>query len=114
MNTNLNHLIRLEELTRDYEREGRSTKLRRQIDNLRAKLPENVLRRFDRLAEHDRLPVAQVSESGACGSCHLKLPPADALRIRSSSHALPVCPFCGCFLYTRAASTEEKETTAVA
>ncbi len=114
MNTTLETLIRLEKLTQQYEKEDQKTNLRKQINNLRAELPESLLRRFDHLAERGRLPIAQVSESGGCGSCHMKLPLADVLRIRSSSHVLPICPFCGCVLYAPAATTEEKETTAVA
>ena len=114
MNTTLNDLIRLHEMIQRYENEGRTTSLRKQIDGWRAKTPENIPRRFDHLAKHGRLPVARVSESGACGSCHMKLPAADALRIRSSNHALPGGQFCGCFLYAPAPMIEENETTAVA
>jgi predicted nucleic acid-binding Zn-ribbon protein len=114
MNATLNHLIHLQELMRQFESEGHPPRLRKQIDSLRAKLPEDVLRRFDHVADHRRLSVAPVSASGACGICHMKLPPADVLHIRSSTHTLPICPLCGGFLYLAAAVDEAKETTEVA
>ncbi|MGB8368604.1 MAG: C4-type zinc ribbon domain-containing protein [Limisphaerales bacterium] len=111
MNKTLTSLIQLQELMRRYENAGHPASLRRQVDRLRTKLPKNILRQFDHLAELGRLPVAQVSASGACGSCHMKLPPADMLHIRSSDHQFPICPFCGCFLYAAAAVAESKELT---
>jgi predicted nucleic acid-binding Zn-ribbon protein len=111
MNSALKELVKLRDLTRQYENENHATNLRKKIDSLRDTLPKNFLRRFDHLAEHGRLPVAEISESGACESCHMKLPPADALKIRSSSHSLslPTCPFCGCFLYFPAVLSQSKE-----
>jgi predicted nucleic acid-binding Zn-ribbon protein len=114
MNATLNHLIHLQELMQQFESEGHPPRLRKQIDGLRVQLPENLLLRFEHLAERRRRPVAQLSESGACGSCHMKLPVAEVLRIRSSGHTLPVCPCCGCFLYPPAAVAEQMETTKVA
>lgn len=114
MNAILQHLIALEDLTEQCDNGNPTTVQRTKIDNLRAELPVNILRRFDHLTKHGRLPVVPLSESGACGSCHLKLPPADVLRIRSSSHALPVCPFCGCFLYASAAVEEQNEMSVIA
>ena len=116
MNETLKNLIRLQELTQQYEREGSMVGLRKQIDRVRARLPEAILRGFDHLTQHGRLPVAQVSESGACGSCHLKLTPGDALRLRraqetNEDHAL-TCPFCGCFLYVATAVPQENKATA--
>jgi predicted nucleic acid-binding Zn-ribbon protein len=114
MNTTLNNLILLQELMQRLENEGRSPSLRKQIDGLRAQLPAEVLRRFDHVGEHRRVSVAPLSASGACGICHMKLPPADVLRIRSSTHTLPICPLCGGFLYMAATIGEAKETAEVA
>jgi len=117
MNKTLTSLIQLQELMRRYENTGHPASLRRQADRLRTKLPENILRQFDRLAEHGRLPVAQVSASGACGSCHLKLTANDVLRLRhaleSNTENVLACPFCGCFLYLPAAVAESKELAEV-
>jgi predicted nucleic acid-binding Zn-ribbon protein len=99
MNATLKHLIHLQALLRQYENAGHPPGLRRQIDQARLTLPDAVLRRFDHVGEHRRVAVAPLSPSGACGVCHLKLPPAEVLRIRSSSHSLSVCPLCGGFLY---------------
>jgi len=100
MNATLENIIRLNELTKQKNSGHQTQTTRKEIEDLREKLLNEVLRRFDHLVSHGRLPIAPVSESSACGSCHMKLPPADVLRIRSSSHSLPTCAFCGCFLYT--------------
>jgi len=104
MNTTLKTLIGLQEATHHYEENGHVPSDAEQIAQLRAKVPANVLRRFDHLAERRRFPVVQVSESGACGNCHLKLTPNDALRFRrtmeSEQENVFTCPFCGCFLYS--------------
>lgn len=117
MNPTLKNLIRLEELSRQYDQEDCPANLRRQITRLRDKLPADVLRHFDRLAEHGRAPVARVFPSGACGGCHLKLTPSDVLRFRHApmpeDESAPMCPFCGCFLYMPDA-TAESSTTALA
>jgi predicted nucleic acid-binding Zn-ribbon protein len=113
MNTTLNDLVRLQELTRRYENSGHPASQHKRIVHLRGSLPANFLRRFDHLAEHGRLPVAQVSASGACGSCHLKLTPSDVLQFRHTQETraenIPQCPFCGCFLYSPAAVADSKE-----
>jgi predicted nucleic acid-binding Zn-ribbon protein len=71
------------------------------IDEVHGCIPENLLRHFDRLYEHGKSPLAEISLSGACGSCHFKLPPGDALRVHRASEANKVvaCAFCGCLLY---------------
>jgi predicted nucleic acid-binding Zn-ribbon protein len=115
MNNTLSDLIRLQELTLESESEGHEAILRKRIDRLRAKLPETVLRRFDHLAEHGRRAVARVSQSGACGSCHLKLTRGDVLRLRHTcEEAVPACPYCGCFLYAADTVSEPNETIAAA
>ena len=114
MNPTLKDLIRLDEAVQRYEREGCPANLHKQVNRLRTKLPANILRRFDHLAEHGRPPVARVSASGACGSCHLRLTPSEVLRFRhaqeSNAENISLCPFCGCFLYSLAAA-ESKELT---
>jgi len=104
MNKTLTSLIQLQELTLKCGSENRVSESHGEIKRLRAGLPEGILRRFDHFTKFRRLAVAQLSESGACNSCHMKLPPADALHIRSSSHRLATCPFCECFLYSPAAN----------
>lgn len=115
MNTTLKNLIRLQELTRLYEHSGHPASQHKRIVHLRGSLPPNLLRRFDHLTEHGRLPVAQVSASGACGSCHLKLTASDVLRLRhvqeSNVETVSLCPFCGCFLYSPTAAADSKQLT---
>jgi len=100
MNETLTSLIRLQELTLKGESKNHISELHREINRLRAGLSQHILRRFDHFTKFRRLAVAQLSESGACNSCHMRLLPADALHIRSSSHRLATCPFCECFLYS--------------
>jgi predicted nucleic acid-binding Zn-ribbon protein len=115
MNTTLKNLIRLDELTRRCENEDSTIELERKMDWLRTRLPNAVLGRFDHLIQRGRLAVAQVSESGACGSCHLKLTPADAVRFRRASEdTILTCPYCGCFLYAVTAVPAEEKPTIVA
>jgi predicted nucleic acid-binding Zn-ribbon protein len=94
-------LIRLKQLLESEQNESDEASLRSQIDEVRSLVPENLLRHFDRLYEHGKSPLTEISPSGACGSCHLKLPAGDALRVRRSSETdkVAVCPFCGCLLY---------------
>lgn len=101
MNEILQKLIRLKQLLESEQNEPDEGCLRSQIDGVRGSIPENLLRHFDRLSEHGKQPLAEMSPSGACGSCHLKLPAGDVLRVRRASEAskVIVCPFCGCFLY---------------
>jgi predicted nucleic acid-binding Zn-ribbon protein len=112
MNKTLANLIRLQELMEKCERGGSAAGLRKQIERVHGQLPEALLRRFEHLTQRGRLPVAQVSESGACGSCHLKLTLGDALRFRRPQDAKEdralTCPFCGCFLYVATAVTRSQ------
>jgi len=109
MNITMKNLIALQELTQRFEHENHDSRLRLEIERVRAGLSEGILRRFDHFTKFRRLAVTQLSESGACGSCHMKLPPGDALRIRNSTHQLATCPFCSCFLYSLADGFEVKE-----
>jgi predicted nucleic acid-binding Zn-ribbon protein len=111
MNLTLKKLVELQELTRQSEEEEHPSGLQKKIEFLRTGLPEQILRRFDHLTKFHKQAVAPISSSGACGSCHMKLPPADALRIRSSSDQLVTCPFCECFLYSTAALFDEPKPT---
>ena len=95
----LSNLIRLQELTLGSESEGSAAVRCKRVERVRAKLPEAILRHFDHLEEQGRVPLARLSESGACGNCHLKLPAADAMRIRQNIDELHVCPHCGCWLH---------------
>ncbi len=118
MNKTLANLIRLQELLEQHEQGDDTEDLRKLTDRVRGKLTEAHLRRFEHFAQRGRSPVAQVSESGACGSCHLKLTPGDSLRFRRpqdpKEDRVFTCPFCGCFLYVASAITRKKEPTAAA
>lgn len=74
-----------------------ATLLRKQIEDLRARLPNSILSYHDRLAARSQASVAKVSGE-SCGACHLKLP-----RGLFCELAIPgrfgVCTNCGVFLW---------------
>jgi len=92
-------MIRLQELTLRARRAAVATGVGRRILRLRGGIPELYLTRFDRLLQRRRVAVAAISESGACGACHLQLPVGDVWMVREASEMLASCPYCGCFLY---------------
>jgi hypothetical protein len=99
-NRTLEHLIELQQLIlRPDIQKARSD---RQVKKLRAAIPADMLRSFDRVAEHGRTAVAMVTASGACGSCHLKLPTGFASAVLGMHVGIEKCPHCGCFLYSGA------------
>jgi predicted nucleic acid-binding Zn-ribbon protein len=110
MNEALANLIQLHELEQELAHEGGTACLRDQIDHIRTQLPAELLRQFDQLVRHGHLPVALLSKSGACGSCHLQLTPADVLRFRIVQDQILTCPQCGCFLYAFALRENEART----
>ncbi len=94
---NVGRLISLQELT---GRAGTDKKgLGKEIKELRAAIPLELLRLFDRAIEHGREAIARVSESGACGGCHLMLPSGMAAKVRVLTDEVHKCPYCGRFLY---------------
>jgi hypothetical protein len=94
----LRWLIDLAEYTHGGKARGRGAA--RHVSQLRAALPEELVRCFDHVAEHGRVPVATVTESGSCGSCHLQLPSGMASRLNFFHKTIHHCPHCGCFLYS--------------
>lgn len=99
MNRALTNMIELEMLTREVTEHKRSGGARRQITRLRRTIPAPLLERFDHLQSRGRHPVSMLSDSGACGNCHLKLTSGAVQMIRGSSEAIHRCPHCGCFIY---------------
>ncbi len=95
---NLIQLIHLQELTS--RSESGQTPARGQIEELRAGIPLELLRSFDSAAGQRRMAVARVTESGACGGCHLKLPSGTPSRVQVLMDQIHKCPYCGCFLYS--------------
>jgi len=111
MNNTITVLTRLRELTEQDGGKEHGAARRAEITRLRDRLPEDLLRRFDRLVEHGHRPLASLSESGACGNCHLRLPPSDVLDFRHAPDRVHVCPHCGCMLF---AATPLREVQATA
>jgi C4-type zinc ribbon domain len=52
-----------------------------------------------------------VQAPGACGSCHLNLPPSSVLAFRRAPEQVAACPHCGCLL-AAASPLREAEATA--
>ena len=92
--SDLVHLIELQELT------AHSKQGSRQVRELRATIRPELLRSFDRVTAHGRPAVAAMSETGACGGCHLNLPSGLAAKARLQPEYAIQCPNCGCFLYS--------------
>ncbi len=111
MNNTITILTRLYELTEQNGQKRPAPARRAETDRLRDRLPEDLLRRFDRLVERGHRPIAPLSASGACGSCHLKLPPDEVLEFRRAPDQIHACPHCGCVLFA-ATPLREAEATA--
>ncbi len=102
MNAHAAQLIRLQSLSSKVQAKPRARGAQKEAEQLREQIPETLLRGFDRLIGQGRMAVATLSESGACGNCHLTLPPATAVRVRHTPEQIHTCPHCGCFLYDAA------------
>lgn len=94
----VSQLVRLQELTG--QAGSNDGDLLKQIEELRANIPPELLRPFDDSLEHGRAAVALVSESGCCGRCHLNLPSGMAVRVQLLEDQIHQCPYCGCFLHS--------------
>jgi predicted nucleic acid-binding Zn-ribbon protein len=99
MNRTLAMMIRLQELTLRNRRSAATPGVERRILRLRGRIPSEYLNRFDHLLQRRHVAVAVISQSGACGSCHLQLPVGDIWLVREASEILASCPHCGCFLH---------------
>ena len=109
---NLLRLVQLQELTHPPpQKRSRAT---RQLQLLRSAIPPALLRHFDDVVRHGRPGIAMVSQSGACGSCHLSLPSGVAARLSTANEQLLQCPHCGCYMYSAAMllAPEEKRPMA--
>ena len=112
MNRTLAMMLRLQEVTLRARRIATTPDLERRLLRLRGRIPEEYLSRFDRLLRRRRVAVAAISESGACGACHLQLPVGDVWMVREASEMLASCPYCGCFLYDGHQKPRESKTPA--
>jgi len=87
----------LQELQHQDTKAARTRKL---TEELRAAIAPELLRSFDHAAEQGRVAVAVVTESGACGGGHLKLPFGWASTVQVWGEQIHNCPHCGCILYS--------------
>jgi predicted nucleic acid-binding Zn-ribbon protein len=99
MNKTLAMMIRLQELTLRNRHAAGTAGIEKRILRLRGAIPGEHLARFDRLLQRRHIAVAAISQSGACGACHLQLPVGDIWLVREATEMLASCPHCGCFLY---------------
>src|SRR5260370_40137347 len=102
-------MMRLQELMQHRSHRKLATERQKQADCLRRRVPKNLLRRFDHLVGQNRLGVATLSKAGACGDCHLMLPPGEGLEIRGRPERVAPCPYCGCYLLLPAGPKEQDE-----
>ena len=99
MDETLERMLRLKELMKKGRDRKRPPEWQKEVDDLRGKIENDLLRRFDHLIDRGRAPIGLLSESGACGNCHLKLTPDLILHMRSTPGRGFSCPYCGCLLY---------------
>ncbi len=103
MNNILNQLIQLQELTFAKEEQKASNsklplaQLEKSIAEIRAKLPQEVAERYDRLQKRYPLAVIPLAH-GSCSRCGLAVPAAVGNAARAGDE-LQNCPHCGRFLY---------------
>ncbi|MFA6287795.1 MAG: hypothetical protein WC661_10470 [Opitutaceae bacterium] len=91
----LNHL---NQEIRSMPRENpESILLKKQIEGLRARLPNSILDYHDRFAARG-LPSAVKVNGESCSACHLKLPRGLCGELAAPGR-FGVCPHCGVFLW---------------
>lgn len=103
MNSVLNHLIQLQELDFAWAEQKAAnpqaplTQLEESIAQLRARLPEDILSRYQRLHQKTALAVVPLA-TGACSQCRMAVPPGIVNAVRAGDQ-LQTCGHCGRFLY---------------
>ncbi len=99
----LNQLIQLQELNFAREEQKASgskmplAQLEKAIAEIRAKLPEDVAERYDRLQKRYPLAVVPIAH-GSCSRCGLAVP-ASVVIAAKAGDSLQTCPHCGRFLF---------------
>jgi predicted nucleic acid-binding Zn-ribbon protein len=108
MNELLDNLVRLQslELGEVKEKNSEST-----IDELRAKIPPQILGHYDRLMARGKKGIVAV-QNQVCTGCHMRLPIGVITTLMHRSD-LQLCDSCGRYLYL-AETTEPKETPVAA
>lgn len=86
--------------------------LQKQIDALRARLPNSILGYHDRLAARGKASAAKISGE-SCSACHLKLPRGLYCEL-SVPGRFGVCPNCGVFLWIENVSESPAAETVAA
>jgi len=76
--------------------------LQKQIDALRARLPNSILGYHDRLAARGKASAVRINGE-SCSACHLKLPRGLFCEL-SVPGRFGVCPNCGVFLWVETVS----------
>ena len=96
--TDLDLLIRLDQLYRLYDSGDTSEALTKKINELRKFIDNRSLSYYERMRKKCQNPFA-ILEKNACGGCHMVIPPVEMAKIKSKKH-LAVCTYCGRFLIT--------------
>lgn len=71
--------------------------LQKQIDSLKADIPERYMKHFDRVKKNG-LGITQELD-GRCKACHMSIPVGNLSRINNGSDE-PKCPSCHVFIFT--------------
>jgi len=61
-------------------------------------VPAKELSRYERIFKHMKTHAIMAVQHGACGGCHMKLPP-QAVNDARKEDRLTLCSYCGCILY---------------
>lgn len=91
----LNHLS--QEIRGLPKESSEASLLQKQIDALRARLPNSILGYHDRFAVRGK-PSAVMVNGESCAACHLKLPRALVGELAAPGR-FGVCPNCGVFVW---------------
>jgi predicted nucleic acid-binding Zn-ribbon protein len=91
----MDDLLALQDL--EFQTGQRSQEQEQRIQSLRERLPNPVLRRYDRLLARRKKGVAMVRH-GVCGECHIKVA-IGTLGALAFGTDIQVCGNCGRYLY---------------
>jgi len=92
MNSTIHNLLKLQSIEFDEEKGGE-----KQINELRALIPEPILGHYDRLRARDKKGVAVVRNQ-VCTGCHMRLP-IGVITILMQDRDIQLCDSCGRYLY---------------
>jgi len=94
--SDLDLLIRLDQLYRLLDSGDKSEALTKKINELRRFIDNRSLSYYERMRQKCQNPFS-ILEKNTCGGCHMVIPPAEMAKIKGKK-SLAVCTYCGRFL----------------